>query len=95
MTTDELLTFSDNGNIDITKSQDEKMESWNLLVADDDEAVHEITQLVLRKVKVLGRNIVIHSAYSAEQAKELMLTDITFAFALIDVVIFAIVLAPR
>ena len=57
-----------------------------MLVVDDDKAVHEVTLLVLKNVIVLDKKIVIHSAYSAEQAKELLLSNITFAFALIDVV---------
>jgi len=86
MSNNEYLTFSDDDKKSLPLFSSEKVETWNLLVVDDDEAVHEVTQLVLNNVTVLDRKIVIHTAYSAKQAKELMLSDVTFAFALIDVV---------
>ncbi len=86
MSNNELLSFSDNGKHLPSLPQREQPDHWNLLVVDDDKAVHEVTQLVLKNVTVLERKIVIHGADSSKQAKELMLSNTTFAFALIDVV---------
>jgi len=86
MSNNEFLSFSDEERHLPSSSQNEKLANWNLLVVDDDKAVHEVTQLVLKNVTVLNREVEIHAAYSAKQAKEMMLSNITFAFALIDVV---------
>ena len=82
----EILYFSSDEKGLPSSAQNELPENWNLLVVDDDKSVHEVTQLVLRNVIILDRKISIHVAGSAQQAKELMLSGTTFAFALIDVV---------
>lgn len=86
MSNNEYLSFSEDEKYLTSSSPNEKPAHWNLLVVDDDIAVHEVTQLVLKNVTILDRKIVIHVADSAKQAKELMLGNTTFAFALIDVV---------
>jgi len=86
MSNNEHVCFTDDEMLSSSSPQSEVPEVWDLLVVDDDEAVHEVTQLVLKNVIILGRKVVIHSAYSAKQAKELMQSDTTFAFALVDVV---------
>jgi len=86
MSDNEFLTFSDDEEHPPTFPIDEVSQCWNMLVVDDDEAVHEVTRLVLKNVIVLDKKIVIHSAYSAQQAKEILQSNITFAIALIDVV---------
>ncbi len=86
MNNNELLSFSDEQAHQPCLPINKKAEPWNLLVVDDELSVHEVTQLVLKNVTVLGKNIAIHSACSAEQAKELMGSKTHFAFALIDVV---------
>ena len=86
MRDDEFITFSDNKENSSTNPVNNPSQCWNMLVVDDDKAVHDVTKLVLKNVIVFNRNIVIHSAYSAQQAKELLFSNVTFAFALIDVV---------
>jgi len=86
MSNTEFINFYDDEQHSSTSTANEELKCWNMLVVDDDEAVHEVTSLVLKNVTVLDKKIVIHSAYSAQQAKELMLSNVTFAFALIDVV---------
>jgi len=80
------VSFSDHEVKGDARSIDHSSNCWNLLIVDDDEEVHSVTRLVLKKVQVLGKYISIHSAYSAKQAKELMSNNIEFSFALIDVV---------
>ncbi len=86
MSNNELLSFSENGKHFSSSPQNKIPAHWNLLVVDDDKSVHEVTQLVLRNITVLDRKIEIHVAYSAKQARELLVSNTTFAFALIDVV---------
>jgi len=86
MRDDEFITFSDNNGNSSTSPAIKPSLCWNMLVVDDDKAIHDVTKLVLKNATVFNRNIVIHSAYSAQQAKELLFSNVTFAFALIDVV---------
>lgn len=59
---------------------------WHILVVDDDQAVHDVTHLILADLEVLGRKIQLHSAYSAAQAKSLLESEIPFAMTFVDVV---------
>jgi response regulator RpfG family c-di-GMP phosphodiesterase len=59
---------------------------WRILVIDDDEAVHEVTKLVLSDAEIEHRKLDIVSAFSSQQAKEIMLNDNSFCMAFVDVV---------
>lgn len=86
MNDDEPVAFTKDKREALTDSIADTTSTWNLLIVDDDEAVHEITRLVLKNVNVLGKGLTIYSAYSAQQARELIHGDIDFSFAIIDVV---------
>lgn len=58
---------------------------WPVLVVDDDDQVHLITRYVLRDQLILGRGLQLESAYSAEQARQLLQSR-RFACVLLDVV---------
>ncbi len=64
----------------------EKKDKWKVLVVDDEEDVHRITRLVLRDVEFDGKGIEVISAYSAEEAKEILSKEKDIALAIIDVV---------
>lgn len=59
---------------------------WHILVVDDEPAIHDVTALVLKNSVILDRKLVLHSAYSAQQAKQLLQSDIEFCMGFIDVV---------
>ena len=59
---------------------------WRLLVVDDEEDVHSVTQLVLDGMNFEGRPIEILSAYSAKEARELLAREKNIAVILLDVV---------
>lgn len=59
---------------------------WTILVVDDEPIVHTVTQLVLRNYRFDNRPITLLSAYSAEEAKEILLQRDDIAVALVDVV---------
>ena len=58
---------------------------WDLLIVDDDEDIHIITQMILERVRFHDRPVVCHSARSAKEALSLLSTR-TFSVALVDVV---------
>ncbi len=59
---------------------------WHILIVDDEPEIHEVTSLVLNNSVILGRKLILHSAYSAQQAKELLQSNIEFCMSFIDVV---------
>lgn len=86
MDSDEILVFMDDGDDEHVQPLDEVADFWHILVVDDEKEVHSVTSLALGNVEFLGKKLKIHAANSAEQAKELLQTDIPFAMALVDVV---------
>lgn len=59
---------------------------WRMLVVDDEPDVHDITRIALKGFLFDGKKLELISAYSAEQAKEILRKDTEFSAALIDVV---------
>ncbi|WP_446010787.1 HD domain-containing phosphohydrolase [Candidatus Electrothrix sp.] len=59
---------------------------WKILVIDDDPSVHTLTQLILKRMEFAGRKIQLFSAYSAQEAKEILHNETDIAVALVDVV---------
>jgi len=59
---------------------------WSILVVDDDREVHEMTRLILAKMRFRERGVHILSAYSAEEARRVLETTPDIAVVLLDVV---------
>ncbi len=59
---------------------------WKILVIDDEPSVHTLTKLILKRMEFAGRKVELFSAYSAEEAKELLHKEADIAVALVDVV---------
>ena len=59
---------------------------WRMLIVDDEPDVHDITRIALKGFYFDGKKLELISAYSAEQAKEILWNDPGFSAALIDVV---------
>jgi response regulator RpfG family c-di-GMP phosphodiesterase len=60
--------------------------TWKILVVDDDETVHEVTNLVLSSAEVEHRRLEMTSAFSSAEAKELLLANDDYCIAFVDVV---------
>lgn len=65
-------------------SQPEK--SWKILIVDDDAEVHDVTKLALSDLTVEERSLAFISAYSAQEAKQLIQTHPDTAIVFLDVV---------
>ena len=59
---------------------------WKILVVDDDEDIHKVTQLAVSSFTVLGRPLRLLSAYTGREAVELMRRETDIALILMDVV---------
>ena len=63
-----------------------EVESWKVLIVDDDEDVHRITKIVAGNLTFEGRPVEILSAYSKKEAMEIFKEHNEIALAIIDVV---------
>ncbi|MFC4656001.1 DUF3369 domain-containing protein [Rheinheimera marina] len=59
---------------------------WRVLVVDDDEFIHQVTELVLSSFRFEQRPLELVRAYSAAEAIAILENDRDFAVALVDVV---------
>lgn len=59
---------------------------WLILIVDDDPEVHAMTRLVMKKFTYRGRAVQFLSAYSAEEAMQVLRSDPGIAIILLDVV---------
>lgn len=59
---------------------------WKILVIDDEPSVHTLTKLILKRMEFAGRRLQLFSAYSAEEAKDVLHKEADIAVALVDVV---------
>ncbi|QJE72951.1 DUF3369 domain-containing protein [Aerophototrophica crusticola] len=59
---------------------------WLILIVDDDPEVHAMTRLVMKKFAYNGRPVQFLSAYSAEEALQILRNDPGIAMILLDVV---------
>lgn len=60
--------------------------SWKILVVDDEVDVHKVTRLVLADFKFAGRTVELISAFTGEQAKDILRVSRDIAIVLLDVV---------
>ncbi len=65
---------------------DQSGDAWHVLLVDDEEGVHQVTEMVLRDFRFDGRPLKISNAYSAKEARALMEQHNDFALAIVDVV---------
>jgi response regulator RpfG family c-di-GMP phosphodiesterase len=59
---------------------------WKILVVDDEPAIHTLTQIILKRITFAGRKLRLFSAFSAQEAKEVLHNEEDIAVALVDVV---------
>lgn len=59
---------------------------WKVLLVDDEPAVHDVSRLILAGLSFEGRDIQLHSAGSAAQAREFLTRHGDVALVLLDVV---------
>ena len=78
--------MTDREGNDFTKERAQPPESIALLVVDDDEAVLQVTRLVLSRYRYRGAPLEILEAQSAEEARRILSTRHDIAVILLDVV---------
>lgn len=79
----ELLFFQEDNTLTIQKNS---LKPWKVIIADDEEEVHIMTKMVMRKFQYQDRPMELLTAYSGEQTKALMQEHEDVAIVLLDVV---------
>lgn len=73
-----------NQNKRLSQNYDE--DAWQVLIVDDEESIHQVTKLVFRDFVFEGKKLNFFSAYSAEEAKEILSKHPDICLILLDVV---------
>lgn len=76
----------DDDLIEFAEESVQTSDPWHVLVVDDEPGVHDVTRLVLSGFRFEGRPVLLHHAYSAGEAKQLLREHPDMAVALLDVV---------
>ncbi len=80
---DDAILFADDSAHDST---DEPVKPWKIIIADDEEEVHAMTRMVMKKFEFDGRPVELISAYSGSETVEIMRQQPDVAIILLDVV---------
>ena len=79
--------FNDDSKMKFAKkAKSSTKDAWKILIVDDEEGVHSITKTVLGNFTFNGAGIEFISAYSAAEAKEIIVKHDDIALVLLDVV---------
>ncbi|MBM0744022.1 MarR family transcriptional regulator [Phormidium sp. CLA17] len=70
----------------VTTSQNQPEQSWKILIVDDDIEVHEVTKLALSDFIFENKPLTFISAYSGQEAKQIIQTHPNIAIIFLDVV---------
>lgn len=73
-------------NLEISKNVKENKSSWKVILCDDDEEIHIITKMVLKDYSFMNKPIYFISAYSAEEAKKIIVENPDTAVIFLDVI---------
>ena len=80
---DEVVFAEESEDKEVEKNE---TETWKVMIVDDDEQVHQVTQLSLGDFRFEGKSINFVSAYSGEEAKKVISQNPDVAFIFLDVV---------
>ncbi|GHE98038.1 HD domain-containing phosphohydrolase [Thalassotalea profundi] len=81
-----MFVFKDEEPIEKSEAIKTSKKLWRVLIVDDDEAVHQITKLVLLDAIIENRRLEMVSAYSSKEAQDILNNDDSFCMAFVDVV---------
>ena len=88
---DEELCFDEDEELVFDETEDsnhseESQTAWKMMIVDDDIKVHKVTKLALKQFTFDDKPLIFISAYSADEAKQLIADNPDTAFMLLDVV---------
>ncbi|MDX1705108.1 MAG: response regulator [Pseudidiomarina sp.] len=78
--------FADEQEAQLTMPAATSGERWKVLIVDDEKEVHAVTRLALMELTFEGRGLDFLSAYSRQEAEQLVMEHNDLALVLLDVV---------
>ena len=63
-----------------------QLETWPVLIVDDDDEIHKLSKLVLNNYQYQGKNLTLYHAYNSEQALKFIQSIDNLSLILLDVV---------
>ena len=81
---DDMIDFLEEDSQNVP--QESQLHPWKILITDDDANVHETTLLALSGVRIHGRPLEFLHAYSAKEAKAIIVQHPDLSLILLDVV---------
>lgn len=81
---DDILVFEE--ETDDNGVNNPKIEAWKILIVDDEPTVHQVTRLALKNFSFDAKPLNLLSAYSSQEAKQLIAENPDAALILLDVV---------
>jgi len=82
----DLISFYNNDDEAQEQPEQDDVESWKILIVDDDESIHQVTRLALNWVVLDDKPLEFISAYSGAEAKQKFAEHDDIALVLLDVV---------
>jgi len=82
MDNDELMFFDESDDISLSKPSN----PWKVLIVDDEDSIHQVTHLLLDRFTYEGEPLLLMSAYSESEAKEILKENTDISVVLLDVV---------
>lgn len=70
----------------VPRSLEEHFSEWKILIVDDEEDVHVVTQMLFEGVSYQNKPVNLYDAYSGKQAKEILSQEPDIALVFLDVV---------
>ena len=67
-------------------SDEQEGETWKILLVDDEDEVHTVTRLALDNFNFAGKGVTFLSAYSGQQAQDLIKANPNIGLVLLDVI---------
>jgi len=83
---DDLIVFLEEDSDETQDLEHEASEPWVVLIVDDEDVVHNTTRLVLNDFVFEGKKVEFISAYSSEEAKNILKSNKEIAVVFLDVV---------
>jgi response regulator RpfG family c-di-GMP phosphodiesterase len=81
---DDDIVFAEEGDDSLTSFDNHQR--WKVMIVDDEEEVHTVTRMVLEDFTFEGRGLLFISAYSGEEAKQIISEHPDCSLILLDVV---------
>jgi len=83
---DFLFEIIEDDGTESTEEVDSNVDSWKVLIVDDEQSVHDVTKLALSRTTILGKKLNFISALSGQEGFEVLSHNADVAVIFLDVV---------